>query len=129
MRWRVAARDFTVGTDSFPDLPARVERYLAQYLTTTVDGRWPVVAYKSAYREADTSRAFGYEFIALNGTRYPFDAIAECRRRGGHRAPAPRRSDRRIGPRPRASSSATRCSGDRRATVALTTAAASAASS
>jgi hypothetical protein len=61
--------DFTAGTDVRPDLAPRLDKHL----TTTVDGRWVVWAYKLA-------RPVGNMFVPLtDGASYPVDARARCR--------------------------------------------------
>jgi hypothetical protein len=71
--------DFVTGTDARPSLPEELQ----EHLTTTVDERWVVWAYKLAWQE-------GNLFVPLTGgSGYPADARARCRLRGGHDAPDP----------------------------------------
>ena len=71
--------DFTAGTCQRPAVPDEVH----PSLTTTADGQWVVWAHKIAHPSGD-------RFTPLTGgPSYPTDAVAECRRGGGHEVPSP----------------------------------------
>jgi len=68
---------FSAGTVERPD----VHDVIAGCLTPTADGTWVIWAHKLAGRR-------GAGFVPLTGgDPYPVDAVARCRRGGGHQAP------------------------------------------
>lgn len=68
---------FSAGAEERPDVPEPI----ADSLTVTADGEWVVWAHKLARPDGDSFRPL------TNGDSYPRDAVARCRRGGGHDAP------------------------------------------